>query len=341
MAMAQFRDANIFLHKIECMYTRAYLPQPALAGDGFGDEFGRMEIRAMQHLRAIPLDHWTLRHGFYCIMGGFVISVPDGRSHFFPVNPEQLLWLIQKGLVRIPSITSEEIKDKSKKDSLAKTLAYGQTIWFVTQCIGRGIQGLPVSTLEIATVAYVACMLPAMLFWWRKPYDVMIPTPLEILHWPRGSSEQLDKLGPQVGYRLFQPKDLIRYPRVINSIVIDDHRVTRDLHRCPNWVMIAFTGSLFGGVHCIAWNFEFPTTVERWLWRASGVCIIIMAMSLAPFYLWQDTIPSSWKWYLDRGAAIVYAVLRLYLMVEVFLEFRAMSAGVYDTLEWTLFIPNI
>ena len=118
-------------------------------------------------------------------MGGFSISVPDDPSRTFPVNPRQLLWFIEQGLVQVPSVTSKEIEDKSKEDSLTQVLASGQTMWFVAQCIGRGVHRLPVSTLEITTMAYVACMLPST------------PTPLEIIHWPPGSSERLDKLAPQ------------------------------------------------------------------------------------------------------------------------------------------------
>ena len=344
MAMTQWRDASMFLCEARSMHTRAYLPQPCLADEEPGSCW--METTAIQNLRATNLDHWTLRHGFYCAMGGFVISVPDDRLRPFPVNPKQLLWLMAKGLIRIPSVTSKEIEDKSKQDSLIKALALGQTVCFVAQCIGRGIQGLPVSTLEITTMAYVACMLPSMLFWWSKPYGIVTPTPLDIAHWPPGSSEQLDKLASEDLWVLYRQMSLTRYPRVINSIALDSHWVTRDLSRSPNWVVLAFTAALFGGVHCIAWNFEFPTVVERWLWRASGGCIMFMA-AISPICLRRFRIVSSWKDIIaDRGIAViclgvVYLVLRLYLMVEVFIAFRAMPAGVYDTPDWTLYVPNI
>jgi hypothetical protein len=31
---------------------------------------------------------------------------------------------------------------------------------------------------------------------------------------------------------------------------------------------------IFGGIHCIAWSFSFPTHVEQILWRASSITII-------------------------------------------------------------------
>ena len=65
---------------------------------------------------------------------------------------------------------------------MAKLLAFGQTIWFVAQGIGQGLQYLPTSTLEVTTLAYIASMTPSFLFWWRKPYDIKTPTALEIIH---------------------------------------------------------------------------------------------------------------------------------------------------------------
>ena len=311
MAMTQWRDASLFVREARSMNTKAYLPQPGLTDTEPGNLW--MEKTAVQHLRATRLDHWTLRYGFYCIMGGFVISVPDDPSRPFPVNPKQLLWLIEKGLIQVPSITSKEINDKSKADSLAKALAFGQTMWFVAQCVGRGIQGLPVSTLEITTLSYIACMLPSILFWWRKPYDIVTLTPLEIIHWPPGSSEQLDTLAPEIGWVFYRQINLVRHPRVINSITIDGHWLTRDLYRSPNWIMPAFTALLFGGMHCIAWNFEFPTIVERWLGRASGFCIIFMVVVTPPIYWWRNQVISSKKRFLERSIVVrdwVYVVLR-------------------------------
>lgn len=148
------------------MHTGAYLPQASVAADN------AQPVEALKSLRVTQIKHWTLRHGFYCGMGGFFIAVPEDPSKPFSVTGLQLLWLLSNGFVRIPSITSGEIKDKSKQDSLTKAIVFGQTLWFVAQCVGRGCQGLAVSTLEIITLAYIACMILWMVLWWRKPYDI-------------------------------------------------------------------------------------------------------------------------------------------------------------------------
>ena len=68
--------------------------------------------------------------------------------------------------------TEAEIKDRGKRDWLAKSLVLLQTSWFVTQCIARGIKHLPVTHLEIVTLAYAAMNFVIYIFWWNKPLNV-------------------------------------------------------------------------------------------------------------------------------------------------------------------------
>lgn len=58
-----------------------------------------------------------------------------------------------------------------------------------------------------------------------------------------------------------------------------------DVASAPFFCLSAFSGAIFGMIHCLAWNFEFPSTVEQVLWRTSSsiissLCIFIMIASL-------------------------------------------------------------
>lgn len=44
---------------------------------------------------------------------------------------------------------------------------------------------------------------------------------------------------------------------------------------------LAIGGVLFGGCHCLAWNFNFPTPIEQTLWR---VCSVSTAVMLPIYY---------------------------------------------------------
>ena len=73
------------------------------------------------------------------------------------------------------NISEEEIKDRGKADVLAKGLALLQTSWFILQCISRRIEGLPTTSLEIATIAFAALNFTTYIFWWNKPLNVGCP----------------------------------------------------------------------------------------------------------------------------------------------------------------------
>jgi hypothetical protein len=68
-----------------------------------------------------------------------------------------------------------EIQDKSKGDGLSKTLALVQTMWFILQCISRGIEKLPMAELEVATCAFAVLNFATYILWWYKPLNVSRP----------------------------------------------------------------------------------------------------------------------------------------------------------------------
>ena len=71
--------------------------------------------------------------------------------------------------------TKAEIKDRGKSDWLAKSLVLLQTLWFVMQCIARTIEHIPITHLEIVTLAYAAMNFVIYIFWWNKPLNVNQP----------------------------------------------------------------------------------------------------------------------------------------------------------------------
>ncbi|KAF7192966.1 hypothetical protein HII31_05697 [Pseudocercospora fuligena] len=127
---------------------------------------------------------WTTVHGFYAGMGGFVFDltepdltddgplIPDlQRLH---VTPRGLQLLARCGL--LPSISAEDIMDKSKTDGTGKLICCAQVIWVVISAVSRLAVGLPVTPLEINTIAHVVCALTVYVLWWHKPRWVNEPT---------------------------------------------------------------------------------------------------------------------------------------------------------------------
>ena len=107
---------------------------------------------------------WTMTHGFYVAMGGFVLE-PSGRSSdaFLPASrktvcllPGGLRYILRNAeLLKnkptlVPNISETDILDKSKASALAKTFVCLQALWFCAQCITRLAQRLPISLLEVS-----------------------------------------------------------------------------------------------------------------------------------------------------------------------------------------------
>lgn len=81
----------------------------------------------------------------------------------------------QKGIIKMPNITEQEINDKSKSDGLVKLIAILQVLWLVIQLIARSIQNLPFTQLEITTAAFAATAIIIYCIDFIKPKDVNIP----------------------------------------------------------------------------------------------------------------------------------------------------------------------
>ncbi len=92
---------------------------------------------------------WTIVHGFYALMGGLAITIPEDLPESDAFIPSWACgnWLLtDRGLElllamdkeQLPGlITEDEIKSKSKASGIAKTLVCFQAMWFIASCITR------------------------------------------------------------------------------------------------------------------------------------------------------------------------------------------------------------
>jgi hypothetical protein len=106
-------------------------------------------------------------------MGGFMLYV-DGKPRA-TLKPKELERFIHEGSVEMPIITEADIKDRSKGDALSKGIAILQLAWFVLQLVARYVQNLPITLLELDTLALAALAGIAYGLWWKKPKDVRRP----------------------------------------------------------------------------------------------------------------------------------------------------------------------
>jgi hypothetical protein len=111
-------------------------------------------------------------------------------------------------------------------------------------------------------------------------------------------------------------------------------------------LLCAFAYAVFGGIHCIAWNFAYLSLLVRNLWRVASVEVAAIPLifpvlfwllkrhpiSLTPFMTTFITIP-----------CIVFISARVVLLILPFLELRYLPAdsNVLKTVSWDRFVPHI
>ncbi|CAI7572942.1 unnamed protein product [Penicillium glandicola] len=125
-------------------------------------------------------EHWKYIHGFCLNMHGVLLQTKDGWT--YRVHSGNVVPFINAGVIKRSHLKSREIKDRAKADSLAKVFTLLQSFWVTCNIIARRAYDLPISPLEISTVAYVACAVIAYSMWWHKPKDMETPITIHLQH---------------------------------------------------------------------------------------------------------------------------------------------------------------
>ena len=115
----------------------------------------------------------------------------EGNTAKGVLSPERFSELLTAGKIEFPTITEEEIEDRSKADGFSKTIALGQTLWFVAQCISRRAQHLDLTLIELLTLSLAVLNGLMYFLWWHKPLDVRCPVRVYLLDEPKDSHSKV------------------------------------------------------------------------------------------------------------------------------------------------------
>ena len=122
---------------------------------------------------------WTKTHGYFIQMGGFILFEENVAKGV--LSPEKFSELLTAEKIEIPTVTAEEIEDRSKADGFSKTIAFGQTLWFVAQCLARRTQNLDLTLVELLTLSLAVLNGVMYFLWWHKSLDVRCPVRVYLL----------------------------------------------------------------------------------------------------------------------------------------------------------------
>ncbi|KAJ7058062.1 hypothetical protein C8F01DRAFT_1149362 [Mycena amicta] len=303
----------------------------------------------------------SITHGFFISMGGFVTRSfyrsPNGFVEQMGrpiVTKAQLLQHVKT----IRMIPVEVLNDKSKGDALSKGVALAQGLWFITQCVARSAQRLPLMEIEIVTLGFAFVNIFIWALFWQKPLDVQEPIPI-------GSVEPnllRDALAPSIFRPMVRPmlrswfevwptKGHYRYqPALSNSrtTCITDSTITTPA------LGAGLLAVMFGAIHCASWGSKFPTTDEQRLWRAAALIIICV-----PLYVVHGAaFPYIYALRMHVGpralrilqivrrllmvlAVVLYIAARIILLVLAITTLRSLPANALVDVDWTVYIPHI
>ncbi|TFY55950.1 hypothetical protein EVG20_g9126 [Dentipellis fragilis] len=306
---------------------------------------------------AFPACAWTQTDGYYAVMDGYVY---DGKV----VDVEKILELMRNGDIGpIPS-NAPALRDRSKADSLAKFIACFQVAWLMIQCLARTVEHLPMTTLELGTVGYALITVMIYGFQWHKPQDVRTYTVLQPKATPAagpvhsavelasvtsnaendtGSMHDIHENGEHAGRPNDEHGDLeegqggripSNTPMPEASLVV---ALMKKYETSVVYLVLAIGSPVYGVWHCLAWNFSFPSRAEMWLWRVDSVlCVTVGTVVLLLFWHYRENV-APWITVL----LFVHIASRVVIVVEMFVGLRSLPPGVFETVQWTMFIPHI
>ncbi|KAJ7727109.1 hypothetical protein B0H16DRAFT_1697851 [Mycena metata] len=257
---------------------------------------------------------------------------------------------ISKGKVpyhSIRKIKKADIEDKSNGDTLSKGVAIAQGLWFVTECLARVSQHLPLTELEVATLAFAVLSVVIRLLWFHKPLDVQQPIvvarsevdPLqEEVTLPWDSVTLID----QIGSKIFGDHD--HHHPISSTSVPSFYSIeigTEDNQKLISTAGVFGVGTVFGSIHCAAWNALFPSMVEMWIWRISSVFIAAYPALTTLFMIaggaWGNAVFAIFMVF----GAVVYTLCRLFLITLSFTTLRSLPPSAFMDVNWSNYIPHL
>ena len=291
-------DVLLFKRKVSWLLMTLFCPE-YVTWIAFNE--WRTAKRTTRIMKEFGYEWWNLLHGFYAIMGGFVVRLnaeprfqvsADGVAtvlhngvHYI-IRSEDIQMLVGKRIIEVPVIEPKSLEERSKIDGFAKAITTVQVIWFCIQTIARAAQRLPISTLKLSTLAFTWCSAATTYFWWSKPLDLRSYTVIRIA--PEKEGEFLDVFDSLD----FSPSEQEIVEKVSPKEFYASFLAMKNLRQKA--VHLVWIGCIFNGIHVAAWNFSFPSAAEQMLWR---ICSLTACLSIIGQYafLFVKNKASSWQ----------------------------------------------
>ncbi|KAJ7890046.1 hypothetical protein B0H14DRAFT_2690425 [Mycena olivaceomarginata] len=246
---------------------------------------------------------------FFVCMGGFVTR---GKH---PIVERRQLRIYASA---IKEIQVGAIKDKSKGDALSKAVALFQGLWFITQCIARATQHLPLT--ETRSCDTCICRLSTFfiwLLWWGKPLDVQDPNHAWFI------STLIRSRATQSRLRILIP------PLSSNSVPSFFFRILsgQQLQRtCQDPFCFGILCWRHFWCHPLCrLELTLPSANEKWMWRSGTLLVTAVSLIAVLEILYYYYSPEP-KYFKVAFVAFIplYIIARLFLLIIPFTSLRTL-----------------
>lgn len=136
-------------------------------------------------------------------------------------------------------------------------------------------------------------------------------------------------------------------PLTSSSIIMDmdSSRESRDLL----FFVLPPIAIIFGALHCIGWNFHFPSSLEQQLWRIGSLAITFIPLILAFLAIFFTfAVPESAVLvavlvggFLGGAGLVAYMLARLLLLTQAVVLMRQQPESAFYAINWANFVPHL
>ena len=311
--------------------------------------------KGREKMKRFTQTDWSLTHQYFLEMGGICLRSPNGM-HFQIVGEEAIQ--VMEGsrnpgkensdtshwIRELEKLTEDQMHSYAKSDTLSKLITCGQALWLVTQIISRLSRHQAVTLLEVSTCAYVSCALLSYAAWWKKPQGCSVPIVIDCSD--DAMSEAVRCRSFEAYYETETWAEFVWAGRHwLGGSPISPYEVHYDLDFDSFVMLLVLCLASFGIIHVASWNTRLPSNVEQWMWRLSsvyclfgGLFIVILIQRLIEISSW---VPGIVHMSCASFLIIVYIIVRMYMIVEVFLSLRALPRSAFESVQWSSFVPHL
>lgn len=241
---------------------------------------------------------------------------------------------------KLPHVTVDEIDDLNESDFFVKFLAVAQILWLCIQIIARASHNLPITQLEIVTLAFAVCSITTYGLLYSRPKDVQTVREIRAIRYP--TPGMMTRIASAASHDGTLRRD-IPIPNFAHSAM--------SLHfNCSLTVVLI----VFGGLHLAAWDFEFPTEAESLFWKISAVATLAawpLFLAISFLIAWcsmhameDKVIDSAFMEYAGAGAFFVtvgaFVAARAFILVEMVRSLAFQPPETFRT-TWAANVPHV